>query len=119
LLCVHSPPEGIGQVERANIEILKGLKMHTCDGLKKHDKKWIDELLCALWGNRTSSNWATRETPFLLVYGVEAVLPLEITMGSLHVQTYDEAVQDRFWCDDIDLVDKGRRQSAIKNVWYW
>jgi hypothetical protein len=54
-----------------------------------------------------------------LVYGVEAVLPLEITMDSLHVQTYDEAVQDWFWCDDIDLVDKGRRQSAIKNVWYW
>jgi hypothetical protein len=38
-------PESNDQVERANIEILKGLKTHTCDGMKKHGKKWTDELL--------------------------------------------------------------------------
>jgi hypothetical protein len=81
-------------VERATAEILKGLKTCTYDGLKKHGKKWIDELPCALWGNRTSPSQATGETPFVMVYGVEAVLPLEITMGSLRVNTYDEAMQD-------------------------
>jgi transposase InsO family protein len=49
-------PESNGQVERANTEILKVLKTRTYDGLKKHIKKWIDELPCALWGNRTSPN---------------------------------------------------------------
>jgi transposase InsO family protein len=43
--------ESNGQVERANVEILKGLKTRTYDGLKKHGKRWIDELPCALWGN--------------------------------------------------------------------
>jgi hypothetical protein len=76
--------------------------------LKKHDKKWIDELLCALWGNRTSPSWTTGETPFFLVYGAEVVLLLEVTMGSLHVQTYDEATQNQLRCDDIDLIDKRR-----------
>jgi hypothetical protein len=38
-------------VERTNEEILKGLKTRTYDGLKKHGKKWLDELPCALWGN--------------------------------------------------------------------
>jgi transposase InsO family protein len=42
--------ESNGQVERANAEILKGLKTCTYDGLKKHGKKWIDELPCTLWG---------------------------------------------------------------------
>jgi hypothetical protein len=78
-------------VERANAEILKGLKTRTYDGLKKHDKKWIDELPCELWGNRTSPSRATRETLFFMVYGVEVVLPPEVTMGFLHVQAYDEA----------------------------
>jgi transposase InsO family protein len=41
-------PESNGQVERANVEILKGLKTRTYEGLKKYDKKWIDELTCAL-----------------------------------------------------------------------
>jgi transposase InsO family protein len=35
-------------VERANAEILKGLKMRTYDGLKKHGAKWINELPCTL-----------------------------------------------------------------------
>jgi hypothetical protein len=87
-------PESNGQVERANAEILKGLKIRTYDGLKKHGKKWVNVLPCALWGNRTSPSWATRETPLFLVYGAEAILPPEGTMGSLRVQTYDKVAQD-------------------------
>jgi transposase InsO family protein len=51
-ICYASPahPESNGQVERANAEILKGLKTCTYDGLKKHGKKWLDELPCTLWG---------------------------------------------------------------------
>jgi hypothetical protein len=77
--------ESNGQVEEANVEMLKGLKTRTYNDLKKHGQKWIDELLSALWGNRTSPSRATRETPFFLVYEAEAVLPPEVTMGSLHV----------------------------------
>jgi hypothetical protein len=29
---------------------------------------------------------------FFMVYGAEAVLPWEVTMGSLHVKTYDEVM---------------------------
>jgi hypothetical protein len=49
-ICYASPthPESNGQMERANTKILKGLKTRTYDGLKKHGKKWIDELPCAL-----------------------------------------------------------------------
>jgi hypothetical protein len=43
-----------------------------------------------------------------MVYGVEVVLPLEVTMGSLRVKTYDEATQDQLRCEDIDLVDERR-----------
>jgi transposase InsO family protein len=42
-------PENNDQVERANTEILMGLKTRTYDGLKKHGKRWINELPCALW----------------------------------------------------------------------
>jgi transposase InsO family protein len=112
-------PESNGQVERANAEILKGLKTRTYDGLKKHDKMWIDELSYALWGNRTSPNQATSETHFFIMYGAEAVLPSEVTVGSLRVKTYDKAAQDQLRHEDIDLVDEQRCQSAIKNARYW
>jgi transposase InsO family protein len=111
-------PESNGQVERANAEILKGIKTRTYDGLKRHGKKWIDELLCALWGNGTSPSRAIGDTPFFMVYGAEDVLPPEVTMGSLRVKTYDEATQDQLRPMDIDVVDERRWQSAIKNTHY-
>jgi hypothetical protein len=59
-----------------------------------------------------------RETPLFMVYGVEAVLPPEVTMGSLCVKTYDEATQNQLRHEDIDLVDEQRWQSVIKNARY-
>jgi hypothetical protein len=43
-----------------------------------------------------------------MVYEAEAVLHLEVTMGSLCVQAYDEAAQDQLWRKDIDLIDERR-----------
>jgi transposase InsO family protein len=67
--------ESNGQVKRANTEILRGPKICTYDCLKKHGAKWIDELLCALWANRTSSSQATGETSFFWVYGPKLLSP--------------------------------------------
>ena len=64
-------PRSNGQVERANAEVLRGLKTRTYNCLKKHGAKWVDELPCVLWGNRTTPSRATGETPFFLVYGTE------------------------------------------------
>jgi transposase InsO family protein len=75
-------PESNGQVERANAKILRGVKTCTYDCLKEHGANWIDELPCVLWANRTSPSQATGAMPFFLVYGIEVVIPLEITMVS-------------------------------------
>jgi hypothetical protein len=53
-----------------------------------------------------------------MVYGAEAVLSPEITMGSLRDKTYDKAMQDQLRREDIDLVDERRWQAAIKNACY-
>jgi hypothetical protein len=71
-----------------------------------------------LWANWTSPSWATRETPFFLLYGAEAILPPKITMGSPFVQAYDDAVKDQLQHDDVDLVDERIWKEAIKNARY-
>ena len=46
---------------------------------------WSEKLLFALWPYRTSFRTSTGATPYSLVYGMEAVLPIETEMGSLRV----------------------------------
>jgi transposase InsO family protein len=111
-------PRSNDQVERANAEILRGLKTHTYDCLKKHGANWVSELPSVLWGNRTTPNRATGETPFFLVYGAEACLPPEIIMGSPRVQAFDESMQEQLRHEDMDFIDEHRWQAAIRNVWY-
>jgi ribonuclease HI len=106
-------PRSNDQVERANAEILRGLKIYTYNNLKKHGAKWVDQLPSVLWGNRTTPSRATRETPFFLVYGAEACLSPEITMGSLRVQAFDEELQERQRHQDVDLVDERRWRAAV------
>jgi transposase InsO family protein len=85
-------PRSNGQVERADAEILRGLKTRTYDCLKKHGANWVSELPSVLWGDRTTPSRATGETPFFLVYGAEACLPPKIIMGSPRVQAFDESM---------------------------
>ncbi|GJY19299.1 reverse transcriptase domain-containing protein [Tanacetum coccineum] len=46
--------------------------------LGKTYQGWVDELPQVLWAHRTTLKSNNRETPFSLVYGSEAVVPIEI-----------------------------------------
>ena len=48
-------------------------------------RDWSEKLPFALWAYRTSFRTSTEATPYSLVYGMEAVLLVEIEMGSLRV----------------------------------
>jgi hypothetical protein len=101
-------PKSNDQAERANAEIPRGLKTCTYDCLKKHGANWVNKLPCVLWGNQTTPSRATGETPFFLVYGVEACLPPEIIMGSPRVQSFNESMQEQLWREDVDFIDEHR-----------
>jgi hypothetical protein len=111
-------PMSNGQAERANTEILRGLKTRTYDCLKKHGANWVNKLPSVLWGNRTTPSRATRETPFFLVYGAEACLPPEIIMGSPQVQSFDESMQEQLRREDVDFIDERRWRAVIRNARY-
>ena len=74
-------PQGNGQVEAVN-KILKTMLQRM---VNKHRTNWHLMLFPALWAYRTSVKPATRFTPFHLVFGEEAVLPIECEIPSLHL----------------------------------
>ena len=48
-------------------------------------RDWDTKLLAALWAYRTTYKVTTKVTLFSLVYGVEAILPIEFEVQSLRV----------------------------------
>jgi hypothetical protein len=84
-------PKTNRQVEKANGLICNRIKKRLLAPLEKAKHAWVDELPFVLWSLRTTPNAATQETPFFLVYGAEAVLPVEITHKASRIVAYDEA----------------------------
>jgi transposase InsO family protein len=75
-------PQTNGQVERTNELLLQGMKTRMFQDLEAKHKNWHKQLPSVLWDLRTNINRATRDTPFSLVYGAEAVLPSKIYFKS-------------------------------------
>ncbi|XP_057719329.1 uncharacterized protein LOC130933727 [Arachis stenosperma] len=97
-------PRTNGQVESANKVILSGLK-------KRLDNKkgaWADELASVLWSYRTTEQSSTKETPFRLTYGVDAVIPVEIGEPSprLLLKGVEETVEK-------DLIEEAREMAHL------
>jgi hypothetical protein len=72
-------PQANGQVEVINKVLITMLRRMI--GI--HKTSWHTMLFSTLWAYRTSFKSATRFTPFRLVYGVEAILPIECKIPSL------------------------------------
>ncbi|MCO5547912.1 hypothetical protein L7F22_001366 [Adiantum nelumboides] len=81
---VHSTPyypQCNGLVEKTNGVLCKIITKHVRD----RPQDWDKHLTVALWAYRTSFKVSTQFTPYHLVYGQEALLPIEVELGSLRV----------------------------------
>ena len=78
-------------------------------------RDWSEKLPFALWAYRTSFRTSTGVTTYSLVYGMEAVLPFEIEMGSLRValeQQITEAEWVQLQFDQLSRLDERRLRAA-------
>ena len=69
---------------------LKIIKVHL-EGAKG---AWPEELPNVLWAYKTTARTLTRETPFKLTYGTEAVIPIEVGIISTRREFFQEGSND-------------------------
>ena len=72
-------PQGNGQAEVSNRTLMSSLSK----SLEKAKGKWVEKLPGVLWAYRTTKRIPTREIPFSLAYGAEAIIPTEVYMPTL------------------------------------
>ena len=80
--------------------------------------RWVEELLHVLWMYRTTPRRSTRETPFSMSYGVEAVIPIETGFTTLRTQMFNPNDNDKLLERSLDLIEK-RRENAIVQLAYY
>ncbi|KAJ9189046.1 hypothetical protein P3X46_000387 [Hevea brasiliensis] len=77
-------------------------------------KDWPEKLPYALWGYRTTTRTSTGATPFSLVYGTEAVLPIELEVKSLRV-ILEAKISENEWAqkryEELALIDEKRMRA--------
>nr|XP_009620282.1 uncharacterized protein LOC104112143 [Nicotiana tomentosiformis] len=87
-------PSANGQAEPTNKAIIQNLK----NRLEAAKGKWPEELLGVLWAYRTMAKSSTCETPFSLVYGAIALIPVEVGEPTLrYFQANEEANNEAIW----------------------
>ena len=95
-------PQGNGQAEAINKVIVSGLKKRLDDA----KGRWVEELLHVLWTYQTTARQSTRETPFAMTYGAEAVIPLEVNFPALRTSSFTSDNNDELLGKNLDLIDE-------------
>jgi transposase InsO family protein len=67
-----------GQAESSNKTLIKLIKKK----IEANMRRWHEVLSEALWAHRVSRHGATKVTPFELIYGQEAILPVEVNLAA-------------------------------------
>ncbi|XP_075109202.1 uncharacterized protein LOC142180991 [Nicotiana tabacum] len=99
-----------GQAKSTNKVIINNLKKK----LEESNGKWPEVLPGVLWAYRTTAKTSMGETPFSLVYGAEALIPVEIGDPSTrYTQATEESNEEELWVN-MDLLEERRETALIR-----
>ncbi|XP_070012978.1 uncharacterized protein [Nicotiana sylvestris] len=101
-------PMGKGQAESTNKVIINNLKKR----LEESKGNWPELLLGVLWIYRTTTKTSTGETSFSLVYGAEALIPVEIGEPSTRYTQVSKESNEEEIRINLGLLE-GKREVAL------
>ncbi|XP_075075507.1 uncharacterized protein LOC142162739 [Nicotiana tabacum] len=99
-----------GKAESTNKVIINNLKKR----LQESKGKWPEVLQGILWAYRSTSKTGTGETPFSLMYGAKALIPVEIGEPSTrYTQATEESIKEEMGIN-LDLLEERRDAALIR-----
>ncbi|XP_021612932.1 uncharacterized protein LOC110615399 [Manihot esculenta] len=77
-----------------------------------------EELSSILWAFRTTPRTPTKETPFALAFGTEAVVPIELQVPTHRVQFNNEDTNSDKLRSNLDALEEIRDEAQIRTAAY-
>ena len=78
--------------------------------------RWPEELVEVLWAYRCTPQSSMNESPFSLVYDVDAMIPVEIGKPSLRRELCDPTRNHQNMATHLDLLPELREKAQIRNL---
>ena len=98
--------------------ILDALKKRLYQKEEKHLGRWLKELPTVVWGQRTQASRSIGVSPYFLVYGSEAILPVDIAFRAPRVEHYNEEQATAVRTEDDDRAEEERLITCIRTAKY-
>ena len=95
-------PQANGQTKVTNRTLLKIIKAN----LDEAKGAWSKELPNVMWAYRTTTRTPTRETPFRLIYGTEAVIPVVVGVTSVRREPFNGKSNNDHLRQSLDCLDQ-------------
>ncbi|XP_026399525.1 uncharacterized protein LOC113295402 [Papaver somniferum] len=86
----------------------KTITMNLNKKLGVYKKRWCEQLHNVLWAYRTTIRSATGETPFLLTYRAEAVIPTEVILPTTKTKAWDKNLTTDPMLEKMDDLEERR-----------
>ena len=107
-------PQGNGQAETINNVIVNALKKRLDDA----KGKWVEKLPHVLWTYRTTPRQSTGESPFSMMYGVEAIIPLETSFPTLRTSAFTSDGNDELPKKSLHLIEERIENAMVQLAYY-
>ncbi|XP_045797595.1 uncharacterized protein LOC123891742 [Trifolium pratense] len=103
-------PQANGQAESENKVILRALKRR----LDSKGEAWVAHISPILWSYHTTPQSSTGEAPFTMVYGSDAMIPVEINPPSWRRETITQEENDRALEENLDMIEERRERAHFR-----
>ncbi|KAJ3696801.1 hypothetical protein LUZ61_000506 [Rhynchospora tenuis] len=107
-------PQSNGLAEVSNRTILEGLKKKI-EGTKN---AWPEYLSEVVWAYNTTPRSATGRSPYALVYGMEAVIPMEIVYPTLCTISYSTQRNAERRIEELEVIHELREEASARQAEY-
>jgi hypothetical protein len=103
-----------GQAESSNKILVKLIKKK----IEENPRRWHEVLSEALWAHRICRHGATKVIPFELVYGQEAIFPVEVNLNAYRLSKQNDLSAVDYYDLMMDNTDEvsDKRMQALKEI---
>lgn len=94
-----------------NQTILYGLKKR----LDQAKEVWADEISGLLWSYHTTNQSPTRETFFMLTFGIKVIILIEVGIPSPKTQAFNKEQNPQDIRPSLDLIEEARTDAKLRS----